>query len=246
VIGQTAVLNGASTPLPSRWLWRIRRKKIPTVFRALAVHCRPLAAKIEPQAAAEIAKGLAAAHCFHCKNELFTVMEAAKAELGYRHIAYGMNVDDRHDFRPGHTAARQHGVLAPLAEVGLTKADIRTLARRAGLSVWDKPVSACLSSRIAYGRPVNRETLARVEQAEEYLRNLGFRQFRVRDHGDLARIEVAKDEMEAILVPARMKNISKALKATGFTYVAIDCEGYRSGSMNAVLGEEQVKSTEPG
>lgn len=174
--------------------------------------------------------------CFHCKNELFTVMEAAKTELGYRHIAYGMNVDDRGDFRPGQTAARQHGVLAPLAEVGLTKADIRSLARRAGLSVWDKPASACLSSRIAYGIPVNRETLARVEQAEEYLRSLGLRQFRVRDHGDLARIEVAKDEMEAILVPAQLKSISKALKATGFTYVAIDCEGYRSGSMNAVLG----------
>jgi pyridinium-3,5-biscarboxylic acid mononucleotide sulfurtransferase len=102
--------------------------------------------------------------CFHCKNELFTVMEAAKAELRYRHIAYGMNVDDRDDFRPGQTAARQHGVLAPLAEVGLTETDIRTLARRAGLSVWDKPASGCLSSRIAYGRPVNRETLARVEQ----------------------------------------------------------------------------------
>ncbi len=119
--------------------------------------------------------------CFHCKSELFARMEAARIRLGFRHLAYGMNLDDRGDFRPGQQAAQERGVLAPLVDAGLTKADIRELAREAGLQVWDKPASACLSSRIAYGNPVTRETLRRVEEAEAHLRDRGFRQFRVRD-----------------------------------------------------------------
>jgi uncharacterized protein len=173
--------------------------------------------------------------CFHCKSELFTRMEAARRRLGFRHLAYGMNLDDRGDFRPGQKAALEHGVRAPLVEAGLTKADIRALAREAGLQVWDKPASACLSSRVAYGNPVTRETLERIERGEAHLRRLGFRQFRVRDHGGLARIEIASDEQEAILSPARLRELTATFHALGFTYVTLDCEGYRSGSMNAEL-----------
>jgi uncharacterized protein len=171
--------------------------------------------------------------CFHCKNELFTQMEAARKRLGFRHMAYGMNVDDRHDFRPGQRAAREHGVVAPLAEAGLTKLEIRELARDAGLQVWDKPASACLSSRIAYGNPVTRETLGRVEQGEEHLRRLGLRQFRVRDHAGLARIEIAREEFEAVLTPRAFQELAAVFKKIGFDYVTLDCEGFRSGSMNA-------------
>lgn len=174
--------------------------------------------------------------CFHCKSELFVRMEAARDRLGYRHLAYGMNLDDRGDFRPGQKAAKDHGVLAPLVDAGLTKADIRELAREAGLQVWDKPASACLSSRIAYGNPVTRETLSRVERAEEHLRTLGFRQFRVRDHAGLARVEIAEEEMQAALSPAFTRDLSGALRALGFTYVTLDCTGYRSGSLNAEIG----------
>jgi uncharacterized protein len=180
--------------------------------------------------------------CFHCKNELFTEMEEARLRLGFRHLAYGMNLDDRGDFRPGQKAALQHGVVAPLVEAGLTKADIRELAREAGLRLWDKPASACLSSRIAYGHPVTRETLTRVEQGEEHLRALGFRQFRVRDHGGLARIEIAPAELDRILSPALFKDLSSAFKALGFDYVTLDCEGYRSGSMNEVISAEVRQS----
>lgn len=174
--------------------------------------------------------------CFHCKSELFARMEIARERMGFHHLAYGMNLDDRGDFRPGQQAAKDHGVLAPLVEAGLTKADIRELAHEAGLQVWDKPASACLSSRIAYGNPVTRETLGRVEAAEEHLRALGFRQFRVRDHAGLARVEIAEEEMEAALSPGFVRELSSALRALGFTYVTLDCTGYRSGSLNAEIG----------
>jgi uncharacterized protein len=176
--------------------------------------------------------------CFHCKSELFTKMEEARGRLGFRHLAYGMNLDDRGDFRPGQKAALEHGVLAPLVEAGLTKADIRALARAAGLQVWDKPASACLSSRIAYGNPVTLETLGRVEQAEAHLGRLGFHQFRVRDHGGLARIELAREELDELLTPALLQGLTSAFKGMGFNYVTLDCEGYRSGSMNAELSLE--------
>jgi len=173
--------------------------------------------------------------CFHCKDELFTVMEKFRDERGYMAIAYGVNVDDQGDYRPGQNAARQHGVAAPLLEAGLTKADIRALAQQAGLSVWDKPASACLSSRLEYGRPVTREALAQVEQGESAMLALGFRQFRVRHHGQIARIEISPDELPRALTSEMAAEFLRIFKQLGFQYVTLDLEGFRSGSMNAVL-----------
>ena len=178
--------------------------------------------------------------CFHCKDELFDVMSQAGGPLGFASVAYGMNVDDRGDFRPGQKAAVQHKVIAPLADAGLTKDEIRTLAREAGLRIWDKPASACLSSRIAYGLPVTRETLDSIEKAEESLFAMGFRQFRVRHHGELARIEIAREELERMLSLSMFEQVSTALKRIGYKYVTLDLEGYRSGSMNALLPVSQI------
>jgi uncharacterized protein len=179
-----------------------------------------------------------AMRCFHCKDELFTVMEEFRGQIGYESVAYGVNLDDQGDFRPGQKAARSHGVVAPLLEAGLGKKDIRDLARSAGLRVWQKPASACLSSRIEYGRPVTREALLQVEQGEDSLRALGFEQFRVRHHGNLVRIEIAREEMSRALQPWMADEFMKTFKALGFTYVTLDLEGFRSGSMNAVLPVE--------
>jgi len=176
--------------------------------------------------------------CFHCKDELFTVLEGERSKLGFDAVAYGLNADDRRDFRPGQRAAVAHRVAAPLAEAGLTKADVRALAKAAGLNVWDKPASACLSSRIEYGRRVTPENLRMVEEAEDALRALGLRNFRVRHHGAVARIEIAEDELAAALSAARMRKMSAAVRAAGFNYVAVDCDGYRSGSMNEILPVE--------
>jgi uncharacterized protein len=173
--------------------------------------------------------------CFHCKDELFTRMEQLRGALGFRHIAYGMNLDDRGEFRPGQQAAALHYAVAPLVTAQLSKAEIRQLARDAGLSLWNKPASACLSSRIEYGRPVTRENLLQVEQAEEALHALGFRQVRVRHHGELARIEIAREELPCALDMATLDRITAALKPLGFHYVTLDMQGYRSGSMNDVL-----------
>ncbi len=178
--------------------------------------------------------------CFHCKDELFKVMAEAGGPLQFAAVAYGMNVDDRGDFRPGQKAAAQHKVLAPLAEAGLSKEEIRTLAREAGLRVWDKPASACLSSRIAYGLPVTRETLDSIEKGEEVLFAMGFRQFRVRHHGELVRIEIARDELARMLSLAMFEQASGALKRLGYKYVTLDLEGYRSGSMNALLPVSEI------
>jgi uncharacterized protein len=180
------------------------------------------------------------ARCFHCKDELFKVMGEIGGPLGFSQVAYGMNVDDRGDFRPGQKAAANHKVLAPLAEAGLTKQEIRLLARRAGLRVWDKPASACLSSRIAYGLPVTRETLESIEKGEEILFAMGFRQFRVRHHGELVRIEIARAELERMLSLAMFEEASAALKRLGYKYVTLDLEGYRSGSMNALLPVSEI------
>lgn len=179
--------------------------------------------------------------CFFCKDELFTVMETFRAGRDFAHIAYGVNADDGQDYRPGHQAARQHGVVAPLADAGLTKQDIRELARVARLQVWDKPASACLSSRIEYGRPVTREALSAVERGEDALRALGFRQFRVRHHGQIARIEIARDEMPRALTIEMASEFTRIFKDLGFTYVALDMEGFRSGSMNAILPKEVLE-----
>src|SRR5579871_1295835 len=173
--------------------------------------------------------------CFHCKDELFTVMEGFAVERGFDTIAYGVNLDDQGDFRPGQHAARKHGVAAPLLDAKLTKQDIRQLAQDAGLRVWDKPASACLSSRIEYGRPVTREALAAVEAGEDALRALGFRQFRVRHHGQIARIEISREELPRALSPELASEFVRIFKALGFTYVTLDLEGFRSGSMNALL-----------
>ncbi|WP_446742168.1 ATP-dependent sacrificial sulfur transferase LarE [Silvibacterium acidisoli] len=176
--------------------------------------------------------------CFHCKDELFDTLEKEREAIGFDAVAYGLNLDDRKDFRPGQRAAVAHRIAAPLAEAGLTKADVRALAREAGLEIWDKPASACLSSRIEYGRRVTPENLKMVEDAEEGLRLLGLRNFRVRHHGAVARIEIAESEMASVLDPAKMRQISVEVKAAGFQYVAIDCDGYRSGSMNEILPVE--------
>lgn len=170
--------------------------------------------------------------CFHCKDELFQVMQEFAGKRGFQSIAYGVNVDDQSDFRPGQAAARQHHVAAPLLQAGLTKSEIRVLARNAGLRIWDKPASACLSSRIEYGRPVTLEALSAVEQGEEALRGLGFRQCRVRHHGEIARIEIAKDELARALTPQMFAEFTRIFKALGFAFVALDTEGFRSGSMN--------------
>jgi uncharacterized protein len=176
--------------------------------------------------------------CFHCKNELFNVMGALGAELGFERIAYGMNLDDMRDYRPGQRAAQDHEVLAPLAEAGLTKQDVRLLAKAAGYPVWDRPAAPCLSSRVEYGRPVTREVLAQVEQAEDSLRQLGFRELRVRHHGELARVEIARNELPRALSMEMLDAITAALKGAGFQYVTLDCAGFRSGSLNAILPAE--------
>ena len=173
--------------------------------------------------------------CFHCKDELFSVMSELGAKLGFAQIAYGMNADDTRDYRPGQRAAEQHEVLAPLSEAGLTKLDVRGLAKARGYPVWDRPAAPCLSSRVEYGRAVTREVLEQVERGEEGLRRLGFRELRVRHHGELARVEIARDELPRALTMEMLDAITAALKQAGFKYVTLDCSGFRSGSMNAVL-----------
>jgi uncharacterized protein len=173
--------------------------------------------------------------CFHCKDELFDAMGTLGPRLGFTSIAYGMNADDTRDFRPGQRAAQEHAVLAPLADVGLTKTEIRTLARAAGYSLWDRPAAPCLSSRVEYGRAVTREVLEQIEKSEDSLRGLGFREFRVRHHGDLARVEIARAELPRALTMETFDAISAALRRAGYQYVTVDTAGFRSGSLNAVV-----------
>jgi len=182
------------------------------------------------------------ARCFHCKDELFTTMQEYARQHGFHAVAYGMNVDDQGDYRPGQQAAQRHGVAAPLLEAGLTKQEIRQLARRAGLRLWDKPASPCLSSRVEYGRPVTREVLSAIEAGEEALRHLGFRQFRVRHHGELVRVEIAPDELPRALTPAMAAEFTRIFRALGFSYVTLDLEGFRSGSMNALLPAASLRA----
>ena len=173
--------------------------------------------------------------CYYCKDELFNVLDELAKARGFAAVAYGVNADDTSDFRPGHRAAAEHQVLAPLLEAGMTKADIRELSQRAGLPTWDRPASACLSSRLPYGTEVTAERLLLVENGEAILRELGFRQFRVRLHDKLARIEIAPEELAAAMTPEMGATIARRFKAAGFLYVAIDLEGYRQGSLNAAL-----------
>jgi uncharacterized protein len=173
--------------------------------------------------------------CFHCKDELFTRLEEIGRERGYQHIIYGVNVDDLGDYRPGQGAAAQHQVAAPLADAGLTKAEIRELSRLAGLPTWDRPASACLSSRIPYGTAVTIQNVKTVETGEEEIKALGFRQFRVRFHGEVVRIEIAREEMARALTMEMAQRFTSIFKGLGFKYVSLDLEGYRQGSLNEVL-----------
>jgi uncharacterized protein len=173
--------------------------------------------------------------CYFCKDELFTVLDNLARSRGFAAVAYGVNADDTLDFRPGHRAATEHKVLAPLLDAGLSKSEIRVLSRRAGLPTWDRPASACLASRVPYGTEVTPERLALIERGEAALRELGFRQFRVRIHDNLARVEISQDEMPRALSQEMAEAISDRLKSAGFAYVALDLQGYRQGSLNETL-----------
>ena len=173
--------------------------------------------------------------CYWCKDELFRKLEEMAHSRGFAAIAYGINADDTADFRPGHRAASEHRVLSPLLDVGLTKAEIRELSRRAGLPTWDKPANACLASRLPYGTPVTVETLETIDRGEAAVRALGFRQFRVRYHQELVRIEIAPDELPRALTPEMAARFTEIFKGLGFAYVTLDLEGYRPGALNEVL-----------
>jgi len=175
--------------------------------------------------------------CYYCKDELFNVLDELAKARGFAAVAYGVNADDMSDFRPGQRAAAEHQVLAPLLDANMNKADIRVLSQRAGLPTWDRPASACLSSRLPYGTEVTPERLLLVENGEVILRELGFRQFRVRLHDKLARIEIAAEELPLAMTPEMGATISRRFKAAGFLYVALDLQGYRQGSLNAALRE---------
>ncbi len=173
--------------------------------------------------------------CYHCKDELFHQMSALARARNVQAIAYGINADDTRDFRPGHRAAHEHHVLAPLLDAALTKSEIRWLSHREGLPTWDRPASACLSSRVPYGTAVTPALMEKIDRAEAALRDLGFRQFRVRAHGELARIELAADELARGFDPATSAKIAAGVKAAGFAFVTLDLEGYRQGSLNSLL-----------
>jgi uncharacterized protein len=184
----------------------------------------------------------AADRCYFCKDELFSTLDELARGRGFAAIAYGVNADDTLDFRPGHRAAAEHQVLAPLLDAGLRKAEIRTLSQRAGLPTWDRPASACLASRLPYGTEVTPERLALVERGEAALRELGFRQFRVRLHDQLARVEISPEEMPRAFSPQMAAAIADRLKAAGFTYVSLDLQGYRQGSLNETLSPRHRSS----
>ncbi len=173
--------------------------------------------------------------CYFCKSELYTKLNRLSQERGFARVCDGTNADDVGDYRPGRQAARELGVASPLLECGLTKAEIRELSRRAGLPTFDEPASACLSSRVPYGQLVTIEKLSMIDRAEDLLKQMGFRQIRVRHHGDVARIEVADVEMERALDPSMAARMAATLKSLGFKFVALDLEGYRTGSLNEAL-----------
>lgn len=177
----------------------------------------------------------AADRCYFCKDELFNVLDELATNRNFEAVCYGVNADDTLDFRPGHRAATEHRVLAPLLDTHLTKSEIRALSERAGLPTWDRPASACLSSRLPYGTEVTAERLALVERGESALRDLGFHQFRVRLHDKLARIEISPEEMPLALSSDTAAKMAQRLKAAGFSYVALDLEGYRQGSLNETI-----------
>lgn len=178
--------------------------------------------------------------CYYCKTELYSKLVPLARERGFAAICDGLNIDDLGDFRPGRQAAKEAGVISPLVECGLTKAEVRQLSRRAGLPTWDKPASACLSSRIPYGMEVTVEKLKVIEQGEEILRALGFRVFRVRHHGDIVRLEFGKEELPRAMTVEMAERLTREFKALGFKYVTLDLEGYRTGALNEALWSLQL------
>ena len=180
--------------------------------------------------------------CYFCKDELFSVLDGLAHSRGFAAVAYGVNADDTLDFRPGHRAATEHQVLAPLLDAGLAKSEIRTLSRRAGLPTWDRPASACLASRVPYGTEVTPERLALIERGEAVLRELGFRQFRVRAHDNLARVEISPHELPRALSLEMASRIAERLKSAGFAYVTLDLQGYRQGSLNEAFARPERKA----
>ncbi|TET38704.1 MAG: ATP-dependent sacrificial sulfur transferase LarE [Planctomycetota bacterium] len=173
--------------------------------------------------------------CYHCKHELFIRVFQAAKERGLKHVLDGSNADDVDDFRPGMRAAAEMGVRQPLREAGLTKNDIRALSKKRGLPTWSKPAMACLASRFPYGEKITREKLSRVAEAERFVRDLGFHDVRVRSHGTIARIEIGSEQLTRVMEPDVRNQITAKLSALGFTYVTLDLQGFRSGSMNEVL-----------
>ena len=180
--------------------------------------------------------------CYYCKSELYSRIETLLPELGVNIVCSGANLDDQGDYRPGLKAAAEHAVRHPLQEAGFTKADVRALARAWGLPTWDKPASPCLSSRLAPGVEVTHERTQRVEEAEIYLRSLGYRECRVRlHHGELARIEVPSAELARLAEPSAREELVRRLKELGFQFVTLDLEGFRSGSLNALVSLESKR-----
>jgi uncharacterized protein len=173
--------------------------------------------------------------CYHCKKTEFSLIKKKAAELGIEKVLDGSNYDDLSDYRPGLNALKEIGIISPLREAGFTKTEIRELSKSMGLPTWNKPSYACLASRIPYGEKITKEKLERIEKAEEYIRKLGFIQFRVRNHGDTARIEISPDERSKIFNTELMDDISKRLKSLGYIYVAMELEGYKSGNLNRAL-----------
>jgi uncharacterized protein len=227
--------------------------------RALAVTgVSPSIPAAEVEEAKQLAQGIGIAHqlidthemdrpgyvensperCFFCKDELYTLLDRLTQIDGYDHVADGCNMDDLGDHRPGRRAAAEHGVRSPLIEAGLTKDDIRALSKERGLPTWDKPAMACLSSRIPYGSPVTIEALDQIEAAEMFLRSLGIRQLRVRHHGSVARIELDDSGMAVLMQSGRRSAVVAHFKQLGFAYVTLDLAGFRSGSMNEVIGKK--------
>jgi uncharacterized protein len=193
---------------------------------------------IDPLADAEL-RANTPERCYLCKRMLLMALqEMARAE-GLAVVVDGSNVDDDGDYRPGRRAVAELGVCSPFVDAGLTKHEIRRLSREMGLPTWDKPAMACLASRVPYGDPLDAERLARIDEAEEFLRASGFRQVRVRDHGSVVRLEVPPDDLPALIEPAMRARVTGALRAMGFAYVALDLEGYRTGALNRTLGDQQ-------
>lgn len=178
--------------------------------------------------------------CYHCKMELFGKLKQIAVQEVLNCVVHGANIDDLGDYRPGHKAAEELGIRAPLQEAGFTKSEIRELSKQIGLPTWDKPSLACLASRFPYGTPISAEILKQVDEAEKLLKNLGFRQVRVRHHGNIARIEIGPEELHRLLGNGLRQKIAERFKELGYLYVTVDIEGYRTGSMNDTLRKDSL------